>query len=73
MLVSVEGNDKFDKSTRAVDGSDEEFRTIEASLDQVLHRTTANAPPRNSATNTRTEGIRSMTCNGAKVRSEEHV
>ena len=44
MLVSVGSIDKFDNSTLAVDSSDEEFRSIEASLYQVLHRTTANEP-----------------------------
>ena len=36
--------DKFDNSTLPVDCSDNEFRTIETSLDQILHRTTANEP-----------------------------
>ena len=45
-LVSVESTDKFDNSTLAVDCSDEEFRSIVASLYQVLHRTAANAPLR---------------------------
>ena len=45
-LVSVESADKFDHSTLAVECSVEEFRTIEASLYQVLHRTTANEPLR---------------------------
>ena len=43
-LLSVESTDKFD--TIAFDGSDDEFRSIEASLNQVLHRTTANEPLR---------------------------
>ena len=46
MLVSVESTDKFDSSTIAFDCSVEEFRSIEASLYQVLHRTTANGPLR---------------------------
>ena len=46
ILTSVERMDKFDNSTIAVDRSDEEFRSIEASLYQVLHRTTANEPLR---------------------------
>ena len=37
MLVSVENTDKFDNSTLVVDCSDEEFRSIEASLYSVLH------------------------------------
>ena len=46
MLVSVESVDKFDNSRLAVDCSDEDFRSIGASLYQVLHRTTANEPLR---------------------------
>ena len=46
MLASVESIDKFDNSAIAFDFSDEEFRSIEASLYQVLHRTTANEPLR---------------------------
>ena len=46
ILFSVESTDKFDNSTLAVDYSEEEFSTIEASLYQVLHRTTANEPLR---------------------------
>ena len=44
MLVSVERTVMFDNNTLAVDCSDEEFRTSETSLYQVLHRTTANDP-----------------------------
>ena len=40
MLVSVESTDKFDSSTLSVDCSQEKFSAIEASLHQVLHRTT---------------------------------
>ena len=47
MLVSVESTDKLDNSNLAVDCPDEEFRTIEASLCQELHRTIANEPLRN--------------------------
>ena len=46
MLVSVESSDKFDNDTIAFDCSNEEFRSIEASLYQVLHRTTSNEPLR---------------------------
>ena len=46
MLVSVESTDVFDNSTLAVDCSDEEFRSVEASLYQVLYRTTGNEPLR---------------------------
>ena len=44
MLVRVESVDKFDNSVIAIDCPDEEFRSIEASLYQVLHRTTSNEP-----------------------------
>ena len=46
MLVSVESTDKFDNSTVEVNCSDEEYRSIEASLHKVLHSTTANEPLR---------------------------
>ena len=46
MVVSVESTDKFESSTLAVACLDEEFRTIPASLYQVLRRTTANEPLR---------------------------
>ena len=44
MLVCVESTDKFDSSTLSVDCAQEQFRTNEASLYHVLHRTTANKP-----------------------------
>ena len=37
MLVCVESSDKFDGRTLSVDCSQKQFRTIEASLYQVLH------------------------------------
>ena len=46
ILTGVEKLDKFDNNTIAVDCSDEEFRLIEASLYQALHRTTADEPLR---------------------------
>ena len=46
MLASVESIDKFDNNAIAFDCSDEEFRSVEASLYPVLHRTTANKPLR---------------------------
>ena len=46
MHVSVESTDTFDNNTLARDCSDEEFRTNEASIYQVLHRTTATEPLR---------------------------
>ena len=44
MLSRVESIDKFDNNVIAFDCPDEEFRSIEASLYQVLHRTTSNEP-----------------------------
>ena len=46
ILTSVETVDKFDSSAIAVDCPEAEFRMIDASLYQVLHRTTANEPLR---------------------------
>ena len=46
MLVRVESVDKFDNSVIAFDCPDEEFRSIESALYQVLHRTTSNEPLR---------------------------
>ena len=46
MLVSVESSDKFDNDTIAFYRSNEEFRSTEASLCQVLHMTTSNEPLR---------------------------
>ena len=44
ILTSVEKLDQFDNSTIAVDCSEAKYRSIEASLYQVQHRTTANEP-----------------------------
>ena len=46
VLVGVEISDKFDNNTVSVDCAQEQFRTIERSLYQVLHRTTGNESPR---------------------------
>ena len=70
MLVSVESTDKLDSSTIEVDCSDEEFRSIEASLYQVLYRTTANEPLRIVQ---QTRGQKGFEAWRAIVRSEEHV
>ena len=45
-LSRVESVDKFDNNEIAFDCSGEEFGSIEASLYQVLHRTTSNEPLR---------------------------
>ena len=46
LLVIVESVDKLDHNVIAFDCSDDEFRSIKASLCQVLHRTTSNEPLR---------------------------
>ena len=46
MLAMVERIDRFDNNVIAFDCSDEEFRSIESALYQVLHRTTSNEPLR---------------------------
>ena len=46
MLAIVEGADTLDNNAIAFVCSDCEFRSIEASLYQVLHRTTTNEPLR---------------------------
>ena len=46
ILVSVEGVDKVDRSTLAVDCTEADFRTFETALYQILHRTTTNEPLR---------------------------
>ena len=46
VLGSVERTDKFENNVIAFDCPDEEFRSIEASLYQVLHRKTSNEPLR---------------------------
>ena len=71
ILVSVGSAAHFDNSTPAVDCSDEEFSTIEASLYQVLHRTIANEPPR-VVPNTGAE-VRSVARECKEIRSEKHV
>ena len=70
MLVSVASIDKFDSSTFAVDRSDEEFSTIEASLYQVLRSTATNEPLTKVQQTTRTAGTRCMArdCKGMAVK-----
>ena len=46
MLARVESIDKVDNNVIAFDCSDQEFRSIEASLYQVLHKTTSSEPLR---------------------------
>ena len=70
MLVSVDSTNKFDNSTLALDCADEEF---EASLYQVLHRTTAKPTAENSETDRGTEGVQSVARDREEIRSEEHV
>ena len=72
MRAIVEGSLKLDINAIASDCSDDEFRSIEASLYQVLHRTTGNEPLR-IVQQTRGQRIRSMVCNSEEMRSEKHV
>ena len=44
MQARVDGIDKFDNNVIALDCPSEDFRSIEASLYQVLHRTSSNEP-----------------------------
>ena len=46
MLARVESVDRFDNYVIALDCSDEDFRSVEASLYQVLRRTTSKKPLR---------------------------
>ena len=46
MIAIVEGVDELDNTAIAFDCPAEEFRSIESSLYQVLHRTTSNEPLR---------------------------
>ena len=46
ILVRVEGVDKVERSTLAVDFTEADFRTFETALYQILHRTTTNEPLR---------------------------
>ena len=71
LLVSVESIDKFDNSTLAVDCSDEKLESIEASLYQVLHRTTANEPLRIVQQTKEQNGIRSVARDCNVTRPEE--
>ena len=72
MRAIVEGSYKLDNNAIASDCSDDEVRSIEASLHQVLHRTTANEPLR-VVQQARGQRIRSMACNSEEMRSEKHV
>ena len=58
MVVSVESSDKHDVNTLSTGCTEEEFRTIEASLYQVLHNISKRTTGIN-ATNARTGAIRS--------------
>ena len=72
MLVGVEKTDKFDNCTLAVDWSDEEFGSIEASLCQVLRENDSKRTAASSATDRRTEGFRRAARDREETRSEEH-
>ena len=57
ILASVESVDKFDNNVIAFDCPGEEFRSIEASLYQVLLRTTSNEPLRRVQQTKRLKGL----------------
>ena len=65
MLDIVEGSDKLDNNAIAFDCSNDEFRSNEASLYQVLHTTTSNEPLRIVQ---QTRGLRGYRAWHAKVR-----
>ena len=74
ILTSVKRVDKFDSSAIEVDCPEAEFRLIEASLYQVLHRTTASEPLRIvQQTNKRTKWFRGMSHDREEVRPKKHV
>ena len=73
MLARVESIDKFDNNVNSFDCPDEEFRSSEASLYQVLHRTTSNEPLRTVQQTRGQKGLDAWHAIGAEVRSEEHV
>ena len=72
MLAIVEGTDKLDNNAIAFVCSDDEFRSIEASLYQSPSQVDSE-PTEDSTANKRTERIRSMACNSEEIRSEQHV
>ena len=69
---ACQSTDRFDSSTLAFDCSNEEFRSIEASLYQVLHRTTANEPLRKVQQTTGQKGFEAWQAR-EEIRSEEQV
>ena len=64
--------DKFDNSTLAVDCSDEEVRSMSASLFQIAQDDSKRTAG-NSETDYRREGFRSLVRDRGEIRSEEHV
>ena len=70
MLVRVES---AGCSALGVDCPEGEFRTIEASLYQVLHRTTGNEPVRVVQHILGMKEMRSTTLDRETIQSEEHV
>ena len=73
MLAILEGTDKLDNNAIAFDCSDGEFRSIEASLYQVLVRTTANEPLRIVQQTRGQRGFQAWHAISEVIRSEEHV
>ena len=50
ILVRVEGADKVERSTLAVECTEADFRTFETAVYQILHRTITNEPLRMGGT-----------------------
>ena len=73
MLVSIESSDMVDNSTLSVACSQEQFRTIEASLHQVTAQNDSKRTTDISAANGRREEIRCVARYREEVRSEEQV
>ena len=68
MLAIVEGTDKLDNNAIAFDCSDGEFRSIEASLCQVLVRTAPNEPLRIVQQTRGQRGFEALACNSEEIR-----
>ena len=73
ILSRVESVEKVDHDALAVDCTQEEFRALETTLFQVLHRTTANEPLKMVQQVEGQRGVRSLAPDSQEIRQEEHV
>ena len=73
MLARIKSIDKFDNNVIAFDCQDEEFRSIEVSLYQVLHRTTSNEPLSTVQQTRGQKGIEAWHAIVLRYDQEEHV